>query len=266
MLGVERRKRILELLQSQGIVTVSALSGSFEVSEETIRRDLQKMESLSGIARTYGGAFIAKAVHSDIPISIRENIYLEGKTAIAALCEDLVSEGETVILDSSTTSLHVAERLKNKRNIVVITNAIKIVIKLAGVEGIKVICTGGTLRHSQMSFVGPAAERVLSEYYADKAFVSCVGVDPGRGITDSDEHEAEIRKLMLRQAEKKILLADNTKLGKNSFCFIAPIEGLDWLVTDKEPDAQWLKELEMKRITCLFPGSPKARNGPKDDI
>jgi DeoR/GlpR family transcriptional regulator of sugar metabolism len=252
MLAVERRKRILELLQKQGVVTVSELSGAFEVSEETIRRDLQKMDSSSGVARTYGGAFIARAVHSDIPISVRENAYLEGKTAIATLCEDLVSEGDTVILDSSTTSLHVAERLKQKRNIVVITNALKIALNLAGAEGVKVICVGGTLRHSQMSFVGPAAERGLSEYYADKAFVSCVGVDLVKGITDTDEHEAEIRKLMLRQAEKKILLADNTKLGKTFFSFIAPMEGLDCLVTDKEPDAQWLKELEVKRITCLY--------------
>jgi DeoR/GlpR family transcriptional regulator of sugar metabolism len=253
MMAIERRKKILEILQKQGIVTVSELSASFDVSEETIRRDLQKMESSNGVARTYGGAFIARAVHSDIPVTIRENIGLEGKNAIASLCEDLVEEGETVILDSSTTSLHVAAILKRKRGIVVITNSLKIAQDLAGNESVKVICIGGTLRRSQMSFVGPVAERVLSEYYADKAFVSCVGVDLVKGVTDADEQEAEIRKLMLRQAEKKVLLADYTKLGKVSFSCIAPVDGLDWLVTDKEPEAEWLKELEIKRITCLYP-------------
>ncbi len=255
MLAIERRKRILGLLQKQGIVTVSELSIAFAVSEETIRRDLQKMESTSGVARTYGGAFISQVVHSDIPISIRENICLDGKTRIATLCDTLVDEGDTVILDSSTTSLHIAERLKSKRNIVVITNALKVALTFAGVDTVKVISIGGTLRHSQMSFTGPAAERVVSEYYADKAFVSCVGVDLVKGITDADEQEAEVRKLMFRQATKKILVADSTKLGKISFSFIAPMSGLDCLVTDQEPSAGWLKELEAHHITCLFPAS-----------
>jgi len=254
MLAIERRKRIFGLLQKQGIVTVSELSAAFAVSEETIRRDLQKMEnSSSGVARTHGGAFISKTVHSDIPISIRENICLDGKTRIALLCEGLVEEGDTVILDSSTTSLHIAEHLKHKRNIVVITNALKIAMCFAGVDHVKVISIGGTLRQSQMSFIGPAAERVVSEYYADKAFVSCVGVDLVKGITDADEQEAEVRKLMLRQATKKILVADNTKLGKTSFSFIAPINGLDWLVTDQQPDTTWRDELEAKHIACLYP-------------
>jgi DeoR/GlpR family transcriptional regulator of sugar metabolism len=256
MLAIERRKRILGLLQKQGIVTVSELSIAFAVSEETIRRDLQKMESENGVARTHGGAFISKVVHSDIPITIRENLRLDGKARIADLCGGLVDEGETVILDSSTTSLHIAERLKEKRNIVVITNALKIAMCFAGYDNIKVICIGGTLRNSQMSFIGPAAERGVSEYYADKAFVSCVGVDLVKGITDADEQEAEIRKLMLRQATRKILVADNTKLGKTSFSFIAPMTGLDWLVTDQEPDAAWRNELEARHITCLFPPEP----------
>lgn len=254
MLAVERRTKILEMLRQQGIVTVLELSKLFEVSEETIRRDLQKMETTEGVARTYGGAYITKAVHSDIPIRIREGFYLEGKETIAALADDLIEEGDTIILDSSTTCLHIAERLKARRNLVVITNAVKIVIALAESEGIKVICAGGTLRQSQLSFVGPAAIKSLGSYYADKAFVSCTGVDLQNGLTDSDEQEAEIRKKMLEQAKRKILVVDYTKFGKTSFSVIAPVDVADSLVTDREPPEEWRHELGIKKIKCVYRG------------
>ncbi|MBU0927570.1 MAG: DeoR/GlpR family DNA-binding transcription regulator [Spirochaetes bacterium] len=252
MLAVERRKKIFGLLRQQGIVTVSDLSQQFEVSEETIRRDLQKMESSDGVARTYGGAYITKAVHSDIPIRIREGIYIEGKETIASLCEAMITDGETVILDSSTTSLHIADRLKSRRNLVVITNAVKIAIALAESDGVKVICTGGTLRGSQLSFVGPAASKSLGAYYADKAFVSCTGIDLANGITDSDEQEAEIRKRMLEQAQRTILVADNTKLGKTSFSLIATLDAMDALVTDKDPGPEWLSEMDRLKIKVSY--------------
>ncbi len=252
MLAVERRKKILELLRQQGIVTVMDLSSQFEVSEETIRRDLQKMENSNGIARTYGGAYITKAVHGDIPIRIREGMCLEGKETISSIADDLILDGETVILDSSTTALHIAERLKSGRHVVVITNAIKVAITLAESDGVKVVCVGGTLRGSQLSFVGPAAEKSLGGYYADKAFVSCTGVDIANGVTDSDEQEAEIRKRMLEQAQKKYLIADNTKLGKTSFSLISHIDAIDGLITDKKPSEEWAAVLERSGIGLYF--------------
>jgi DeoR/GlpR family transcriptional regulator of sugar metabolism len=258
MLAIERRNRILEKLRNQGIITVAEMAAEFSVSEETIRRDLYKMEVTDGVQRTYGGAYIAKAVRTDIPISIRENIYLPGKETIADLCATLVDEGDTVMLDSSTTSIHIADHIKTKRNIVVITNSLKIVDTFANSADVKVICAGGTLRHSQLSFVGPAAERTLEAYYADKAFVSCVGLDMEKGATDADELEAEVRKLMLNNAREKILVADATKFGKFSLSLIYPLDGINVLVTDRQPDAVWLRELTAKKIECLYgTGNPE---------
>ena len=255
MLAVERRSRILERLRTTGIVTVSSLAADFEVSEETIRRDLQKMEESEGVQRTYGGAYIAKAVSTDIPISIRENIYLSGKETIASLCAELVDDGDTVILDSSTTAIHVAEHLRSKRGITAITNSLRIAEILGPVEDVKVICAGGSLRHSQLSFVGPAAVRTLEGYFADKAFVSCVGLDFNKGATDADELEAEMRKLMLGNARLKVLVADATKFGKFSLSLIVPLEKIDLIVTDRAPDSRWLRELESRSIRCRFPGA-----------
>jgi len=254
MLAVERRSTILETLRRQGIVTVQELSKTFTVTEETIRRDLKKLESASGVARTYGGAYITKTVHSDIPVGIREGIYVEGKEAIADLAERAIVDGDTIILDSSTTSIHIAKRLQQRTHIIVITNSIKVVNVLAGSEAIKVICTGGTLRSRQLSFTGPAAVKSLASYYADKAFVSCTGIDLQNGLTDSDEQEAEIRKKMLEQAQEKFIVADNTKLGKISFAAIAPVDIANCIITDLELDDAWRAELDLRKIKYLFPG------------
>jgi len=255
MLAVERRNRILAKLRAAGIVTVSDLAADFEVSEETIRRDLQKMDESEGVQRTHGGAYIAKTVGADIPIEIRETIYLPGKETIAALCADLVDDGDTIMLDSSTTAIHIAGRLGGKKAVTVITNSLRILERLSETADVKVICSGGGLRRSQSSFVGPAAARTLEGYFADKAFVSCVGLDIEKGATDADELEAEVRKLMFANARRKILVADATKFGKFSLSLIVPLDGMDVLVTDRAPEGDWLRELGERKIPCVYPGA-----------
>ena len=109
MLAVERQTRLLELLHKQGLVTVAELAPAYHVSEETIRRDLQHLEARElGISRTYGGAYLTRTVTTDVPVNVRENIARERKEAIAAICDELVKEGDTLMLDSSTTALQVA--------------------------------------------------------------------------------------------------------------------------------------------------------------
>lgn len=255
LLAVERRTRTLELLHRQGLVTVAELSHDFHVSEETIRRDLAELEGTEKtLTRTYGGAYLTKAVSSDIPVGIREAIALEGKEAIASVCDQMVGEGETLLLDSSTTALHLAMRLKRRKGLTVVSNSVRVVEQLAGNDGIKVICAGGTLRHSQLSFVGPVAAEMLGRYCADKAFVSCVGLTADKGLTDTDEREAEIRRLMLSQARERIVIADCTKLGKTFFSVIAPLSGIDSIVTDQAPSPQWAAELARRKIANRHPG------------
>jgi DeoR/GlpR family transcriptional regulator of sugar metabolism len=260
MLAVERRTRILEVLHLQGLVTVAELGGAFHVSEETIRRDLKRLADERGVARTYGGAYVVQAVTSDIPVQVREIIARSAKEAIAALCVGQVEEGETLMLDSSTTALQVAAHLQLRRNLTVITNSLRIVERLSGCEGLRVICAGGALRHSQLSFVGPATAEVLGRFHADKAFVSCVGVTLETGLTDADELEAEVRRLMLARARERILIADATKLGKTAFSLIAPLERIGCLVTDQEPGATWLSGLSARGIACSYPGKVVGRH------
>lgn len=244
MLAVERRQCILELLQETGSVTVSDLSRRFSVSEETIRRDLTKMESNGLLYKTYGGAFINAGMHREVPVALRSHVQVEAKHLIGALAAECVRNGDTIFLDASTTAIHIAEHLSDKKNLIVITNALKVAETLATAGSVKVICTGGTLRPSSLTTVGKAAEEAVSTYFADKAFICCDGVHRSHGVTDANEREAEVRKQMMHQAESSILVADATKFDVTSFVHIADLSDFDLLITDCPLSEEWMAALE----------------------
>ncbi len=239
MLAVERRQGIIEKLQETGSVVVSELSQMFLVSEETIRRDLTKMEQEGILKKTYGGAFINRGMHLTVPVNLREHTYIKGKDVIGALAAEMVQTGDTIFLDASTTAIHIADRILDKKNLIVITNNLRVAETLAASTAIKTICTGGTLRQAGLSMVGKASESAIASFFADKAFLSCAGLDLTRGITDANEKEAEIRKIMMRQANVSVLVADATKFGKTSFVRMAEFKDFQYLITDKELDLEW---------------------------
>ncbi len=252
MLAVERQKRILQRLHGDGFVKVNRLSTEYNVSEETIRRDLQKLEGEGHLYRTYGGAYLTEIVNPDIPVNFREEVLIEGKTHIAGICRDIIEEGDTILLDASTTALHLAMMLHDFKRLTVITNSIKIVMALSGYDHIKVLCCGGTLRSRSMSFVGLESLRFFKNFYADKAFVSCTSVDTIKGLTDTNEMEAQVRQKMLEMASHKVLIADVTKFNKTSFAAIAPISILDTVVSDKRIDSHFEDKLNELGIKYLY--------------
>jgi DeoR/GlpR family transcriptional regulator of sugar metabolism len=239
MLAVERRQLIFGILEEKGSVTVVELSRRFDVSEETIRRDLTKMESGGLLQKTYGGAFLNAGMHLEVPVDMRAHTYIEGKNVIGDISSRLIHNGDTIFLDASTTAVHIAENIVNKKNIIVITNALKVAEALAKAPDIKVICTGGTLRPSSLTTVGRVAETAVGNYFADKAFICCDGVHRSHGVTDANEKEAEVRKQMIQQAESTILVVDATKFDKTSFVHMADFSEFDVLVTDREPSEEW---------------------------
>lgn len=249
MLPVDRRRKIVELLYSNGSVVVADLSNIFNVSEETIRRDLEKLENEKILKRTYGGAYLDQKMINEVPVWIREEAYKEEKEWIGVKCAKMISDDAVIILDSSTTSLYIAKKIKNNKKITVITNSLKVTNELSSDENINLICIGGSLRHRSQSFVGHNGLSNLKNYFADMAFVSCSGVDLKNGITDSNEYEAEIRKLMLQQSDYKVLIIDHTKLNKTAFKFIAPISEVNKLVTTKPLPVQWKKHLQQQGIS-----------------
>lgn len=252
MLAIERRRKIISLLEERNSVLVPELSKIFNVTEETVRRDLEKLEKDGFLKRTYGGAVINDSIHTELPLKIREGTNIDGKTAIGMKAAEYIKDGDTIMLDSSSTALQVAERIKEKRKITVITNSVKVVSELAGVKDCMVISTGGNLRVNAMSFVGHQAVYSIRNFNVDIAIVCCKGIDMERGITESNDMEAEVKKAMMRAAEKTFLVADYTKFNKVSFVNMLKLDDVDMIFTDKKLPEEWEQYIYSKNVELVY--------------
>lgn len=254
MLAVERRNLILEKLQDEKKVVVSELSTLFDVSEETIRRDLDKLNREGLATKSYGGAVLNENTSLDMPFNVRKKRNMQGKQVIAELVSGLVQEGEHIIVDPSTTAVAIVKALKSRKRLTVITNSIEVLVELSDTNGWDIISTGGTLREHYLALVGPKATDVISSFHADKAIVSCKGLDMQQGITDSNEMFSQVKQTMLSSAKQKILAVDSTKFGNVGFSRICEIAAIDMVVTDVCPPEEWLGYFAEKGIECLYGG------------
>jgi DeoR/GlpR family transcriptional regulator of sugar metabolism len=165
----------------------------------------------------------------------------------------MINDGDTIFLDASTSSLHLARCIKEKRGLTVITNADKVVGELSGCDEIHVVSTGGELNSRNMSFVGKTAEKAISEsYFADKFFFSCKGVTINRGLVDASDSEAEIKKVMMKNSETTVFLCDHDKLGKLAVPFIANFDAIDCMITDVRPDEKWVDILRDNDVELVI--------------
>ena len=253
MLAIERRNEILEKLQSEKRVVVSELSQHYGVSEETIRRDLEKLENDGLVIKSYGGAVLNEHSIFDLPFNIRKNQMIVEKQRIAELTDELVRDGEAVMLDASSTAAYIARGLRKKKKLTVITNSVEIIIELFDVPEWNVISTGGVSRERSFGLVGPRTNQMISYYHVDKSFISCKGLTMETGLTDSDEQDADSKRAMLRAANERILVVDSSKFGKSAFTRITGLDDINKVVTDRKPSAQWMKEFERLGIECIYP-------------
>jgi len=250
MLTTQRRKAILEKLKQEKKVIVSELSELFAVSDETIRRDLDLLCQEGYAIKGYGGAVLNE---NDLPVSIRKIQNPEQKKKIAALVEPLVSDGESIILDASTTAISVAKMLKNKKRLTVITNSIEVMVELADMHDWNIITTGGYLKGDSLAFVGTRTIADIANFYADKLIFSCKGLDMQRGILDSNDAFAQVKRKMVLCAKTKILATDMTKFDRTALAKIADIGEIDMVVTDTCPEEHWLEYFLQNETTCIYP-------------
>lgn len=239
MLAIERRKEILSRLEAEGKVLVSELAKSFDVTEETIRRDLEKLDREGLASKTYGGAVSKHTATLDLPYKIRIGVNVEEKQKIADTVASMISDGDRIMVDASSTAIYVIKKLKEKKNLTVITNSVVILLELADKSDWTVLSTGGNLKEGSLSLTGSSAEKMIRSYHVDAAICSCKGVDMEIGVTDSNERDTLIKQAMFASAEKKILAADTHKLNKKSFVRVCEFQDIDVLVTDEKPSDAW---------------------------
>ena len=253
MLAIERKNEILNKLRLEQRVLVNELAAHYNVTEETIRRDLDKLEKEGYATKTYGGAIWGNSTKLDLSYTVRNKTNVEAKNAIAKIISDMICDGDHLMLDDSSTSLYVAKQLKEKQNLTVITYSAEIVAELSGVEGFTILCTGGQLRPGSLAFEGHQVVQTLSRYHVDKAILSCKGIHPDGGVTDSAEVHALSKQAMLRAADQSILAVDNSKFDKISFVRTTTLDGVQTVVTNQKPNGKWETILRENNVSCLYP-------------
>jgi DeoR family transcriptional regulator, aga operon transcriptional repressor len=232
MMAEERRQKILSLLQTDGRVLVSNLSKVFNVSQITIRKDLDSLHSRGLVQRSHGGALPpSSSALFDPSLQEKQQLHAEEKQRIAEAAVKMVQEGSCIMLDSGTTTAAIAQALKKFSALTVITNAINIAAELASTN-LEVILTGGTLRKNSFSLVGPVAEDVLAEMHADLLFLGVDGFDPEIGLTTPNLLESRVNRAMISSATKVIAVCDSTKFYRRSLSRIVPISSLHHVITD----------------------------------
>ncbi|MBP3664406.1 MAG: DeoR/GlpR transcriptional regulator [Tyzzerella sp.] len=253
MLAIERRNAILEKLQVERRVVVSELSALYDVSEETIRRDLDKLENDGYAIKSYGGAVINENSNLDLPYNVRKNTNVLGKQKIASLISEMIHDGENIMLDASSTAVAIAKAIKNKKDLTVITNSLEIALELLETPGCNVISTGGLATGSSFALVGSVTDKTIRSYYVDKAIISCKGINMYAGFTESDERHANNKASMFYMAKTKILAVDSSKFNKIAFAKIGDLREISRIVTDKKPEEEWLQKFEELGVECIFP-------------
>lgn len=250
---VSRRKKILEQVKETGEVLVADLSRQFEVSEVTIRNDLEYLERKNLLIRARGGA-----IHTDNQVGIdqkitdKNKIHMVEKTAIGKKAASLIGDHETIIIDSGTTTAEIARHLGEDRHLNVITNALNIANLLVGYSNINVIVPGGYLRQNSMSLVGPLAEKNLRNFFVDKAFLSTDGFDTKQGIYTPNIDEAYLNGIMIEISKEVILVTDSSKFKRKSLAFICGLDKLKTVVTDDGIPEEDRKRLEDAGIEVLI--------------
>lgn len=251
MLANQRREKILELLKEDGSAKVIKLAKIFKVSEVTIRQDLEKLEQDGFITREHGGAFLKNVENSVKSFTILNQENIEQKQIIGKKAAELIESGETIILDSGSTTTEIAKNLIGRKGITIITNALNIALILGAVPGIEVIVTGGEFKPPTLSLTGQKAAIFFEDIHVDKLFLATAGISLKSGLTYPSISDIVVKKAMIDAADITYLVADSTKIGKNAFASLGALSLIDYIITDASIDqkrAQIFREHEIEII------------------
>ncbi|MBQ8881139.1 MAG: DeoR/GlpR transcriptional regulator [Oscillospiraceae bacterium] len=233
MLKEERYDKILAILEEEQYISATRLSQMLYVSLPTIRRDLAELQRRNQIVRSHGGAKKIHSEHIVAPLNFRRTVNAVSKRALCRAAAELVGDNEIIFVDSSTTTLQMADFLGEKKGITVITNGIPLATLLVK-KGIKTYCTGGEIFENSLAHFGSFAEEFIQRFNIDTLFFSCHGVNERGLLTDPSLPETQIRKVAIHQSKKTVFLCDETKFSLSTPYNLVPIQTLDCVITDTE--------------------------------
>lgn len=257
MFSIERQSLILEQLEQEGKVDVKALAAKFATSAETIRRDLREMEATGIVMRTHGGAVLNGTKRSEgyeYPLMVRGVQKYEEKQRICKKAAMMLEDGDTIFLDNSSTTMSLLRYVPRDIKISVVTNSIQIMLEAGKLnnDNIVVIGLGGVFNVKNYSLTGMFSKNFAQNFFPDKSFMSCRGVDERAGMTDASILEVEVKRDMLSRSKQFILLADHSKFGLVGAVYIGSLDEVDCVVTDTKVDREKLKMFEDRRTKIVI--------------
>ena len=248
----QRKALILDQIASGDLVGVAEIAETLGVSEMTIRRDLTDLEKAGHLKRVHGGAVSSHGRSYEPPLTLRQSQGADAKRRIAEAAVELVEEGDSIAIDVGSTAHEVARCLVGRRGLTVVTASIRVVTTLMDNKDIRLIVTGGILRHGEQSLVGDLPQEAFKGLFVDKLFLAVGGLDARSGLTEYNWEDALVKKAMIGNAKKVILIADAAKFGRIAFAKVADFGAVHTLVTNKEPPACLVESLARANVTVMI--------------
>lgn len=247
-----RLEQMKQYIHEKGKVTVSELSKQWNITEETVRRDLDKLEADGILTRIHGGAIWNESIrHEGIYFYQRQRRNFAAKRKLATLTLPLIKSSGVIFADASSTVLEMLRLLADEPNLIVVTNSAEIFLDSANMK-MHLISTGGIFNNNSMSFQGEVTKNAIRKYNAKLAVIGCKGMTMEQGVLDSYESEAEIKKVMLEQADQVVLLIDHTKFDQIAFLKLIDFDQINYVVTDRCPSDSWIEFFKEHHIQLIY--------------
>lgn len=267
----ERQREIASLVEANGRARVSELARRFGVSAVTIRKDLMTLEGEGRVVRTHGGAIATRGGGPELAFDIRERLQREEKSHMGAAAAAMVYDGESIVLDASTSALYVARHLKDRavwHGLTIVTNSIRIASELAGHQGIEVLLLGGRVRWEALSVVGPLGDGVFRRVNVQKAFLGAAGFTIEEGLSDAMEEEAQIKRSMVNAARDVYAVVDRTKWGRISSATFCRTDRIKGVFTDEGAHDEMVVTLRAMGVEVVEVSlaSTSGTAGPRDGV
>ncbi|SFM44923.1 transcriptional regulator, DeoR family [Paenibacillus sp. 1_12] len=250
MLSDVRHSKIVDFLNSDGSVKVTQLSKTLQVTEKTIREDLEKLEKKGILKKVHGGAILPEDTHSMLPIFKRRDREHSEKEHIALSAYQLIEDGQIVLLDAGSTTFELAKLLKH-RTLTVITNDTEIAAELIESNTIDLCILGGFRRKGTFTIADQNTVNMMKDYNVDIAFIGCTGIDLQRGLSILNREETELKKQMILSSKKTVLLADHTKFERTALISFARVEDVNVLITDNKTPKTLLQKIQEMGIQII---------------
>jgi DeoR/GlpR family transcriptional regulator of sugar metabolism len=256
MNAIERQNKIIEIILEYGRVDISNICEKFAVSEMTARRDLNELDRRGLLRRVHGGGIANLGRSYEPPFQTRVGKNDSEKKSIGQKAAELIFDGDSIALDVGTTTLEIVPGLRGKRNLTIVTSCLQIASKVVEQLSLEIdarlILTGGIIRPRELSMIGPIPEQVYQDLHVDKAFIGIGGINLDDGLTEYNIEDTQIKKVLIRSAREKIVVADGSKLGVTTFASVAPLTSIDKIVTDRTASPALIEQIREQGVEVIL--------------